>query len=60
MLRTLFEQRGLVTGIYIVSTSQMPNLFAATGHVNYANGARMYLQMMLELTVKYSELYEKF
>ena len=60
MLRTLLEQRELVTGIYIVSTSQMLNLFAATGYVNYANGARMYLQMMLELTVKYSELYEKF
>ena len=38
----------------------MLNFFAATGHVNYAKSARMYLQMMLQLPVKYSDLYERF
>ena len=38
----------------------MLNLFAATRHLNYAKSARMYFQMMLELPVKYPDLYEKF
>ena len=38
----------------------MLNLFAATGHVNYAKSAKMYLQMMLELPFKCPDLYEKF
>ena len=38
----------------------MLHLFAATGHVNYAKSAKMYLQMMLEVPVKYPDLYEKF
>ena len=46
--------------LHLVSTSQMLNLLSATGHVNYAKSARMYLKMMLELSVKYSDLYEKF
>ena len=45
--------------LHLVSTSQMINLFAATGHVNYNKSARMYLQMMIELPVKHSGLYEK-
>ena len=55
--------RAEITGnwhLHLVSASQMLNLFAATGHVNYAKSARMYLQMMLELPVKYPDLYEKF
>ena len=46
--------------LHLVSTSHMLNLFEATGHINYAKSARMYLQMMLELPVKYRDLYEKF
>ena len=46
--------------LHLVSTSQMLNLFTATGHVNYAKSTRMCMQMMLELPVKYPDLYEKF
>ena len=38
----------------------MLNLFAAIGPVNYAKSARIYLQMVLRLSVKYPDLYEKF
>ena len=41
--------------LHLVSTSQMLNRFATKGHVNYAKSARMYLQMMLELPVKYPD-----
>ena len=45
--------------LYLLSTSQMLNLFAAPGHVNYDKRHRMYLQIMLELLVKCPDLYEK-
>ena len=35
----------------------MLNVFAATGHFNYAKSARLYLQMMLELPSSHSWLY---
>jgi hypothetical protein len=33
--------------LHLVGMSRMLNLFAATGHINYAKCARLYLQMML-------------
>jgi len=35
--------------LHLVTVAKTPNLFAATGHNNYAKCARLYLQMMLEL-----------
>ena len=38
----------------------MLNMFAATGHINYAKSARLYLQNMLELPNRYPSLYKDF
>ena len=38
----------------------MINLFAATGHLNYAKSARLYLQTMLKLHIEYPWLYKMF
>ena len=38
----------------------MLNLFAATGHINYAKSARLCLQLMQELPQDYPWLYEMF
>ena len=38
----------------------MMNLFAATGHHNYAKSTRVYLQMMVDLPKSHPWLYEKF
>ena len=38
----------------------MLNLFAATGHINYAKSARLYLQLMLELPKDFPWLQEMF
>ena len=46
--------------LHLVSLHMMLNLFAATGHNNYAKCGRLYLQLMLELPDKYPWLYEKF
>ena len=40
--------------IHLGSISEMLNLFAATGHLNYAKSARIYLQLMLDLLNSYS------
>ena len=37
--------------MHIIAVGRMLNLFAATGHFNYAKSAHMYLQLMLELQV---------
>ena len=36
------------------------NLFAATGHINYAKSSRLYLQLMLELLTDHPWLYQCF
>ena len=41
---------------HLGSTAKMLNLFAATGHSNYAKSARLYLQMMKELPAKFPDL----
>ena len=38
----------------------MFNLFAATGHSNYAKSARLYLQIMKELPINFPDLYAQF
>jgi len=35
--------------LHVIATTRMLNLFAATGHLNYAKCARLYVQMMTEL-----------
>ena len=35
--------------LHLVAVGKMLNLFAATGHINYAKSARLYLQVMFEL-----------
>ena len=46
--------------LHLHSVSQMTNIFAATGHHNYAKSARIYLQQMMELPTKHPWLYKKF
>ena len=35
--------------LYLEAVTEMLNLFAATGHINYAKSARLYIQQMREL-----------
>jgi hypothetical protein len=58
-LRICAERTGDWT-LHLVSVSRMLNLFAATGHNNYAKCARLYLQMMQRLPESHPWLYEKF
>ncbi len=46
--------------LHLVAVGQMLNLFAATGHRNYAKSSRLYLQIMLELPNSHPWLYEMF
>ena len=45
---------------HLITVRKMLNLFAATGHINYAKCGRLYLQQMLELETKYPWVHEKF
>ena len=38
----------------------MINLYSATGHINYAKSARIYLQLMLDLQTTHPWMYHKF
>jgi len=46
--------------LHLHSVSEMLNLFAATGHVNYAKSERLYLQQMCELEETREWLYSMF
>ena len=46
--------------LHLDALSNMINLFAATGHINYAKCARLHLQNMLELENNHPWVYEKF
>ena len=46
--------------MHILAVGRMLNLFAATGHFNYAKSARMHLQLMLGLPAGHPYLYEQF
>ena len=45
---------------HLVAMGKMLNLFATTGHINYAKSARLYLQKMAELETEYPWLYQQF
>ncbi len=46
--------------LHLIAVTRMLNLFAATGHINYAKSARLYLQFMWELPQDYPWLHEMF
>ena len=46
--------------LHTVSVGKMINLFAATGHINYAKSARVCLKKMLELSTNYPWVYTNF
>lgn len=46
--------------LHIASTKSMLNLFAATGHHNYARSCRLYLQSLVELENNQPEVYDEF
>ena len=46
--------------LHLHAVEKMLNVFAATGHVNYAKCARLYLQKMRNLHNTHPELYEQF
>jgi len=46
--------------LHLAVTGRMLNLFAATGHHNYAHCARLYLQLMADLPSSQPWLYEQF
>ena len=45
---------------HLAATKMMLNLYAATGHHNYAKSARLYLQMMNNLSLDYPWLYNQY
>ena len=46
--------------LHLLSVSKMLNLFAATGHINYAKCSRLYLQNMINLHSEYPWVHKKF
>ena len=46
--------------LHLTSVSNMLNLFAATGRLNYAKSARLYLQSMVDLPDSHPWLYEMY
>ena len=46
--------------MHLAATHRMMNLFAATGHFQYAKSVRFYLQQMLDLPSKHPEIYASF
>ena len=46
--------------LHLIGVGKMMNLFAATGHINYAKSSRLYLQLMLELPTEHPWLYNYF
>ena len=46
--------------LHISATKNMLNLFAATGHNNYAKSCRLYLQTITALETTYPDVYEQF
>ena len=46
--------------LHLIALTKMLNLFAATGHINYAKSSRLYLQLMLDLPKDHPWLYNCF
>ena len=45
---------------HLIAATQMLNLFAATGHHNYAKSTRLYLQIMQDLPQSHPWLHKQF
>ena len=43
--------------LHLIAIGKMLNLFAATGHINYAKSSRLYLQLMMQLPSDYPWVY---
>ena len=46
--------------LHLDSSNEMLNLFALTGHINYAKSARFYIQQMKSLQEDHPWLFEQF
>ena len=46
--------------LHLIAVANMINLFAATGHINYAKSSRLYLQLMQQLPNDHPWLYQCF
>ena len=44
--------------LHLIAIGKMLNLFAATGHIDYAKSSRLYLQLMMQLPSDYPWLYQ--
>ena len=56
----IFAERTSNWLMHLKSSTDMLNLFASTGHYNYAKSARLYIQQMRSLEKEYPWLSEKF
>lgn len=56
----IWSERTANWNLHLVAVGKMLNLFAATGHVNYAKSARLYLQQMRELPTDHPSVYQYF
>ena len=56
----IFAERTGDWNTHLVAVGRMLNIFAASGHFNYAKSARLYLQWMFELPATSPWLYEQF
>lgn len=56
----IYAERTDDQNLHLHAIYKMPNLFAATGHLQFAESARMYLQQMLDLPIKYPKLHSQF
>ena len=55
----IFAERTCDWNTHLVAVGRMLNIFAASGHFNYAKSARLYLQWMFELPATSPWLYEQ-
>ena len=46
--------------LHLIAIGKMFNLFAATGHINYAKSSQLYLQLMMQLPSEHPWLYQCF
>ena len=56
----VYAERTSNWDIHLYVSSKMLNLFAVTGHINYAKSARLYLQQMNKLPETHLWLYNEF
>lgn len=56
----IWSERTANWHLHLVAVGKMLNLFAATGHINYAKSSRLYLQQMHNLPTDHPSLYQCF